>query len=169
MFNVKTQIIKRQNTETFLLFLDVGIGLGNDLVSYEFDQFLLNLPFYICSLIIFFFHCITNARITVGSLAKYQSCAVYNYKVKLLKEMLGSDDIIKAITLSNFHHNFINLNRVAIWKKKELLELPMSHKSSSWKQKKMAKIELGFFDEDKRFKEYLIWKTSSNQYFKGTF
>ena len=149
-----------QHIEIFLLFLDIGIGLGDDLVYYKFVKFVMVLPLYFCSIIITFFHFITNARITMGSMATYQSSTVYNDKVKILKEMLTIDDTIRTITLSNFHHNYINFNRVAIWKKRDLQDLPLSLKSSSWRIKEMAKMNLSLFDQDKQFKEFLIWNGS---------
>ena len=116
---------------------------------------------YACATIILLFHFYTNGQIVISSMAYYEFITVYNAKVDILKQLLRINETTKVITLNNFKHNYINMNRVAIWKKKELLDLPISFKLSTLKMKEMTKLQLSLFDNDYHFKEFLV---SNGQY-----
>ena len=148
-------LLLNQYLETFIIFLDIGIGNGNDMAYFHYDSFEICIPMYFGAVLTAYICCIINATVTIKSMAFHQYMTVFNDKVRILKEMLNND-VTTTQLLGNFQHNYTILNRVSIWKKKELLKMPMSFKLSSCKMQEMMKIQLSLFDYDKQFKEYLV-------------
>ena len=155
---INLDLLRGQYWETFILLFDIAIGSGNDMVYFHFDNFVICLPFYFGAVLITYINCVINATAMIKSMAFHNYMTVYNDKVHILREMLNTDSITTIQLLANFQHNYTNLNRVSIWKKEELLNMPFSFKLSSVKMQEMMKLNLlnSLFDHDKQFKEYLV-------------